>query len=249
MPFLGPIIQAVKGGVEKFSNESKIYELEREIGKDLFEDFSADERLVAQIKLKQVELELAEVQNRSRLYISSIEKELIALMEQNIKLKMEKLREKEATQLDIANTMIALQKTNNDLRDKISHIEKELNRKTNIQNSKIENLSSKMNRSQEQEEVHTLKTRIKEITQSIHDNQQILERLNNKQHHFKKDLYTQKNDLQYLQSQIIEMSQRIEDNETNIVDLVDTAQAQRWLNRIILGIALGGLIFGLINFF
>jgi len=261
LAFLGAIIQTVKGGVEKFSNESTISDLERDLAKDLFEDFSEEEKLDAQIKLKQADLELAEIQGKSRLHISTIEKELIALMEKNIKLKMEKLKQKEATQLDIANTMIAIQKTNNDLKNSLVNIEEVLNSKYNKQSSKIDLLSQSLTKIQnleqynqktelkQQNEISSLKNSLEENGQAIFNNHVKLGQISTKQNQLKKEIKAQQTELSHFQNDLFELGQRIESNESNILNLLETTKVQRWFNRITLFMALGGLIVGIINLF
>lgn len=132
MAFIGAIVNAAKGFVAKANNKMIISNLEKELQKDLFEGLSEEEKISAEIKLKEAELELAIIRNKSRHSKSEIEKEIIDLMEVKLKKKMEELKKKEATQLDIAKTMIAIQKTSNEMKDHIEKMDKKFSDKIDL---------------------------------------------------------------------------------------------------------------------
>ncbi|MTI70043.1 MAG: hypothetical protein FH751_07310 [Firmicutes bacterium] len=145
MALIGAIKNVIMGSYEKKKNSDLINELEEELEKNILDGFTEDEKLEAEIMLKQADLEIALVKGLSHKKISLLEKEIIELMETNIKKKMDKLKEKEATQLDIANTMIAIQKTNKDVRDYVSKMEKDMKKESKHNNSQIIQFRNKYN--------------------------------------------------------------------------------------------------------
>jgi len=110
MPFIGAGIQAVKGFAETILNKKKLKQLASLDQADLFELIPEEKHLSAKILLKQTEHQSLIFNNASRQALGNIEKEILVLMKENIEQKKEELQKKEATQLDIANLLLTIQK-------------------------------------------------------------------------------------------------------------------------------------------
>jgi len=110
MPFIGAGIQAVKGIAETLLNKKKLKQLQELHKTDIFELIPIEKHISAKILLKQAEYQNLILNNSDRKSLSKIEKEILELMKENIKQKTEELKAKPASQFDIANLLLTIQK-------------------------------------------------------------------------------------------------------------------------------------------
>ncbi len=146
MAFLGPIIRGVAGVFEKYGNLEKIEELEKKAGIDLLDGFSEEEKIDANLKIKQLDILLQSDGKKRRSDISKLEREVIDLMEAKLRIKQEELRSQQATQLDIANAMIAIQKLNNEVKDNLHRIDKRHAENTNEIKKRADSVNAEIKR-------------------------------------------------------------------------------------------------------
>lgn len=119
--FLGTILtKTVIQTGKKWAYESQLEGLKSELKKDLLSDFKSDEKKRAEMKLKQIELEEALIGNAELRKQVRIEREIINLMEDRLKQQQMELMKKSATQLDIANVLLTVQKTSNEMKEFIT---------------------------------------------------------------------------------------------------------------------------------
>ncbi|MCM1988793.1 hypothetical protein [Oceanirhabdus seepicola] len=169
MPFLGAAINLVRGGIKKIDNINKISKLEDELNKSIYEGMSEEEKIDARIKVLQVNLELAKINKDGRERESHIEKEIINLMDMKLKKKMDELRKKEATQLDVANALITIQKSNNEVKDYLSEVESNISKLSEDNYKKVQDMGKKI----KEENYNSLRNVHKDINQK--GNERIIE--------------------------------------------------------------------------
>lgn len=169
MPFLGAAINLVRGGIKKIDNINKISKLEDELNKSIYEGMSEEEKIDARIKVLQVNLELAKINKDGRERESHIEKEIINLMDMKLKKKMDELRKKEATQLDVANALITIQKSNNEVKDYLSEVESNITKFTEDNYKKVQDMGNKI----KEENYNSLRNVHKDINQK--GNERVIE--------------------------------------------------------------------------
>jgi hypothetical protein len=132
MAFIGASIQAVKGFADTILNKKRLRSLKELEQKDIFELIPVEKHLSAKILLKQTEYQNAIINNAERKNLSKIEKEIIRLMKENIEKKTKELKAKPASQYDIANLLLTIQKLSHETledQDKFtSNINKQISR-------------------------------------------------------------------------------------------------------------------------
>lgn len=119
MAFIGAGINTVKGILTRVLNKRKIKKLERIHESDVIDLISLENKAQAAISLKQTHHLHRAFEGASRKELSQIEKEIVCLMQKNIEEKRSDLASKEATQLDIANLLITIQKYATEAADEI----------------------------------------------------------------------------------------------------------------------------------
>lgn len=147
--FAGAIVNAAKGVFDKVNNKNTIVKLSKELEEKLWEGLTDVEKDEMLLKMKQVELELAYMQEQSRQKCSQLEKEIIQLMEESLVQQEKILNEKQATQMDIANVLIEFQTQTNKLKDEMSGLEEKMQqsyKQIDAKISRINKLQSEQNR-------------------------------------------------------------------------------------------------------
>ena len=124
MAFIGAGISAVKGIADIYLNKRKLNELRKLDTTELQDLVPINKRAIVSLKLLQAEhiIQLSEGANRPKLSI--IERKIAGHMENNIESKRRELAAKKATQLDIAHTILSIQKLATETADEIDRIDK-----------------------------------------------------------------------------------------------------------------------------
>lgn len=116
---IGAAINTIKGFADRALTQKKIKDLELYDSSEILDLISQDNRLNARISLAQTEHLYRALKGADRSELSKIEKEIAMLMEGNIKVKRDELALKKATQLDIANLLVTIQKFSTEAADEI----------------------------------------------------------------------------------------------------------------------------------
>ena len=128
MAFIGATINTVKGFADLYLNKRKLNEL-REIDKaELHELVPWNKRDEVSLKLLQAEHIHLLCEGASRGKLSKIERDIADQMDNNIESKRQELAAKKATQLDIAHTVLSIQKLATETADEIDAIQKKVDR-------------------------------------------------------------------------------------------------------------------------
>lgn len=106
--------------------KDSIIELQRIADAEVIDLVKPQNKIQAKILLKQAEHYQKSKSSLDRQELSKIEKEIILLMEDNIKNKKEELAKKNATQLDVAKILKTIQKLSNETADEISNLSSEV---------------------------------------------------------------------------------------------------------------------------
>jgi hypothetical protein len=110
MAFIGAGFQFIRGITEIALNKKKIKKLEKHANTEVLSFLPEKKQLQAKVLLKQTEHLNLLFNNACRQSLGSIEKEIIALMKENIEQKKKELQKKKATQFDVANLLLTIQK-------------------------------------------------------------------------------------------------------------------------------------------
>lgn len=158
--------------------KKKIKELQTVADSDVIELVKPEVKTQARILLKQAEhFEKAKI-NSERSELSKIEKEIILLMEDNIKNKKEELAKKNATQLDVAKILKTIQKLSNETADEISNLSSEVKmneaKLNNAQRKFSDEVNAKFQQYNESQNLYQtkMKTELSNLFQKI-DNQNL----------------------------------------------------------------------------
>lgn len=122
---IGAGIQAVKGAVDFALNKKNLNKLRSIQNAELFELIPSDKHLSSKILLKQTEHRLLSLENTDRETIRCIEEEIIDLMKANLEEKRDELASQNATQLDIANVLITIQKFSHEAIEEIHQLKQQ----------------------------------------------------------------------------------------------------------------------------
>lgn len=122
---IGAGIQAVKGAVDYALNKKNLNKLRAIQNAELFDMIPPNKHLSAKILLKQTEHRLLSLENTDRETIRYIEEEIIDLMKANLEEKRDELASQNATQLDIANVLITIQKFSHEAIEEIHQLKQQ----------------------------------------------------------------------------------------------------------------------------
>lgn len=143
MLFVGAGIQIVKGLVEKILNKKNLKRLQELNQADIFDLVPIEKQTTAKILLKQTKHQYLIFNNADRSDLSNTEKEIINLMEKNISEKKEELENKKATQLDIANLLLTIQKLSHETADEIFNLNERFEKFSNGQKLNYDSFEKK----------------------------------------------------------------------------------------------------------
>lgn len=107
---IGAGIQAAKGALDFALNKKNVSKLRDLENADLISLIPGEKKLSAQILLKQTEHRILSLNNSNRNEIRLVEEEIINLMKENLEAKKEELASQNASQLDVANVLLTIQK-------------------------------------------------------------------------------------------------------------------------------------------
>lgn len=122
---IGAGIQAVKGAAEYALNKKNLNKLRDIQNADLFDLIPPDKHLSSRILLKQTEHRIMSLNNPDREKLRLIEEEIIDLMKVNLEEKRDELASQNATQLDIANMLITIQKFSHEAIEEIHQLKQQ----------------------------------------------------------------------------------------------------------------------------
>jgi len=128
MAFIGAGINAVKGITELYLNKKKLNELREIDTAELQELVPWDKRDDVTLKLLQAEHIHMLSEGAGRSELSRIERDIANQMEDSIEKKRQELASKKATQLDIAHTVLSIQKLATETADEIDAIQNKVDR-------------------------------------------------------------------------------------------------------------------------
>jgi len=126
MALIGAGINAVKGITELYLNKKKLNELREIDTAELHELVPWEKRDDVTLKLLQAEHIHMLSEGASRSELSRIERDIADQMEDSIEKKRQELASKKATQLDIAHTLLSIQKLATETADEIERIQKKV---------------------------------------------------------------------------------------------------------------------------
>jgi hypothetical protein len=110
MPFIGAAIRAAKGVTDKVVLGKELKRLKELEDKNVLELVSGEKQLSARIALKQLEHQERLSLGAKKPELEKLEREIVELMAERIEEKRKELSGKHATQYDIANIMLLIQK-------------------------------------------------------------------------------------------------------------------------------------------
>ena len=128
MAFIGAAINTVKGIADLYLNNKKLNELREIDTAELQELVPWDKRDDVTLKLLQAEHIHMLSEGAGRSELSRIERDIANQMEDSIEKKRQELASKKATQLDIAHTVLSIQKLATETADEIDAIQNKVDR-------------------------------------------------------------------------------------------------------------------------
>lgn len=128
MPFIGAGIQTVKGFAEMLLNKKRLKGLRAIHEKDILELLPHHKHSSAKLLLKQTEHQILILEGASREKLRKKEKELLDIMKDNILEKKDELKRKQATQFDVANLLLTIQKLSHETIEEQYSYEKKINK-------------------------------------------------------------------------------------------------------------------------